>query len=412
MVSGQPSHLRFDLPDGLVAVPRGRRAADGEVAPRRDRRGRAKLDEVEIVASDPVGQEVDLDESEERFVLGAGRRSWKVIEQRYGPGALVRAHALARDGIVTLRCRVDDNLRLTLPLSWDLTETWRSRREQTLAARDEERQYWQQRKAAAAAAVQATCPELAAALRASRPLSPTLPVLVYAAEDLVAGVVHDGPRAFSQWHFGHTKERDDVAHILREAGVPVEVLTQLGVRRSGRIGVAGPITVTANGSSYSVRAFDGPQLLRTDQPGLALALEQPGPLVLIENLQAAETVADRYPELAVIYGAGYTGPRALALIERLASEATDVLLIPDADADGAAIAAHWLRAAPSGQVLDIGEIKHEPTEPLPPWARRKLAGLAADNVEFAQAILERGYPLEEEMLVIRALERALGRKDG
>ena len=94
-----------------------------------------------------------------------------------------------------------------------------------------------------------------------------------------------------------------------------------------------------------------------------------------------------------------------------AAQATEVLLIPDADADGAAIAARWLSVAPTATTVDIGDIAHEPTEPLPPWARRKLAGpTGKSSSEFAQAILERGYGLEEEMLVVRALERALAMK--
>lgn len=408
MVTSERAHLRFDLPDGLVAVPRGRRVGDDAMVARRDRRGRAKLDEVEIVASARASVEIDFDDAEQRFVLGAARRTWKTIERHYGSNALHRAHALARARVITLRCRVDENLQLTVPLSWHLTEPWLARRRQALAGREQERDHWQARKTAAADAVEDACPQLAETLRTVRPLLPTLPVLVYAAEDLASGVVHDGPRAFSQRHFGHTKERDDVAVILRKAGVPAPVLAQLGVRRSGRIGVAGPITVAGSGVRYSVRGFDGPQLLRTDQPDLEFALEQPGPLAVIENLQAAETVADRYPDLAVVYGAGYTGPRALALIERLAADATDVVLIPDADADGAMIAARWLSVAPTARIVDIGEIEHVAGEPLPGWARRKLAALAEEPAgRFAQAILRRGYSLEEEMLVIRALERAL-----
>lgn len=412
MVSGGVAQLRFDLPDGLVAVPRQRRMGEGAVGAYRDRRGRTKLDVVEIVASEPAARDLELDEGEERFILGANRRRWSVLEQRYGTAALERAHLLAKAGVVRLRCRVDENLRLTLPLSWHLTDAWLARRQRGLASRDEERQHWHGRQTTAAAVVESICPELAQALRASRPLSPTLPVFVFAAEDLAAGIVNDGPRAFSQRHFGHTKERDDVAHVLREVGVPIDILKQLGVQRSGRIGVAGPITVSANGTSYRASAFDGPQLLRTDQPGLELALERRCVLVLIENLQAAETVADRHPGLAVVYGAGYAGPRALALIQQLAQQATRVLLIPDADADGAAIAARWLAAAQAATIVDIGEIEHEPTPPLPAWARRKLAELTEGPAAvFAHAILNRGYPLEEEMLILRGLERALDPED-
>ena len=131
---------------------------------------------------------------------------------------------------------------------------------------------------------------------------------------------------------------------------------------------------------------------------------------MIENLQAAETLFDRRPDLALIYGAGYSGPSTLRLIAALATDAPRVLLIPDADADGVAIAARWLQAAPAAEIVDIGTVDHEPTEPLPKWALRKLEEQEQDHAAvaaFARTVRERGYALEEEMLVVRALEKAL-----
>jgi hypothetical protein len=66
-------------------------------------------------------------------------------------------------------------------------------------------------------------------------------------------------------------------------------------------------------------------------------MERPVPLVVLENLQAAETIADRRPELALTYGAGYSGPSALRLIGGLAAKAPRVFLVPDADAERRAL---------------------------------------------------------------------------
>lgn len=409
VVSQPPPRLQLDLPESVVAVPVARRDSAGNERPRLDRRGRHKLDEVEVVAAESAAAaEMVFDEAERQFVLGAVTRSWGVIARRYGNAALSRCFELVAAGVVTLRCPLDDHLHLGKPRSWRLTEEWATRRHEAVEGRAADRTAWRQRAAAAAAAVSDISPELAVALHAAQPLAANTPVLVFAAEDLACGFVNDGPRAFSQRHFGHTKERDDVAHVLRTAGVSVDTLKRLGVQRSGRIGVAGPITVSAASGSFSASAFDGPQLLRTDQPDLQLALERPVPLVLIENLQAAETVADQYDDIAIVYGAGYAGPAALRLIEGLAAQATRVLLIPDADADGAAIASKWLSAAPVGEVVDIGETEHDATPALAGWARRKLTSqLSGPAGAFAQAILDRGYPLEEEMLVVRALRSAL-----
>jgi hypothetical protein len=144
-----------------------------------------------------------------------------------------------------------------------------------------------------------------------------MPVLVYAAEDLADGVAHAGPRAFSQAHLGNTKARDDVAQILRGAGVDDDTLVRLGIRRSGRLGVAGPIRATVDSRAVELAVLDGPVLIRADQRGLALSLTSPATVVIVENLQAAETLADQRRDLAVIYTAGVPSAHALALIGQL-----------------------------------------------------------------------------------------------
>ena len=72
------------------------------------------------------------------------------------------------------------------------------------------------------------------------------------------GVSHAGPRAFSQTHFGHTKAREDAASVLRAAGVPESIVVTLGLRRSDRIGVAGPIVALVDGKTVALRCSTVP----------------------------------------------------------------------------------------------------------------------------------------------------------
>jgi hypothetical protein len=58
---------------------------------------------------------------------------------------------------------------------------------------------------------------------------------------------HGSLRAFSIAHFAHSKERDDAAALLADAGVPEEVAAALGIRRSPRIGVADAIDAIVRG---------------------------------------------------------------------------------------------------------------------------------------------------------------------
>ena len=215
--------------------------------------------------------------------------------------------------------RVDDRLAVALPpAGWVLSDDWQARRADTQQLRELAREQWRRRALYTAARVEATCGPLAGALRTTTGGSPILPVLLYAAEDLVDGVAHAGPRAFSQAHFGDTKARDDVAQILRGAGVDDDALVRLGIRRSGRLGVAGPIRAIVDHRAVALALLDGPVLIRADQPGLALSLTSPAAVVIVENLQAAETLADQRRDLGVIYTAGVPSDHALALIRQLA----------------------------------------------------------------------------------------------
>ena len=53
--------------------------------------------------------------------------------------------------------------------------------------------------------------------------------MVRAAEDLTQGRSHDGARAFVQAHAASTKAREDLPHLLADAGFEPDALTQLGI---------------------------------------------------------------------------------------------------------------------------------------------------------------------------------------
>jgi hypothetical protein len=400
------------VPEGLVAVPllQTKPGPDGERVEVRNRRRQRKTDRVELVAAAaPVPLVIDA--SEQRWLLGAGERKWSGITSRYRERAWQRAVELARGGVVRVRCDVDELMAVAQPpLGWVLTDDWEARRKNAVQTRELSRQELVARAGVAAHAVQERCPELAEALRSASSGSSTTAVLVFAAEDLVDGVVHAGPRAFSQAHFEHTKVRDDASAVLLAAGVPDDVLVQLGIRRSVRLGVAGPIIARVGDNTINLPLLDGPVLLRADQRDLTLTMPEHTPLVVVENLQAAQVLADQMPELAVLYTAGMPSRDALAHIAALAADAGRVLVIPDADLGGVRIAELVLGAAPHGQLLDVGSLDHPQREP---WAADSVslrdlnAALDGPAAALAQACLTRGYPVEQEMLTAALVRTTL-----
>lgn len=396
------------VPEGLAAFSVQEVRPDGVVV--RTRRGRTKLETVELRAHPHPTVSAALDEREKAFVVGAKRRRWSTVETHYGAVSWNATVRLVLVGAITLRCHVESASRLGGPISWTLTEDWdeERRRRSVMAATDADD--WRARSALAAEGVTSVCPELAALLRRPHPNRRTLPIFVYAAEDLAAGVSHAGPRAFSQAHFEHTKARDDVATVLRAAGVPESIVVILGLRRSDRLGVAGPVVARVDGEIVALDLLDGPVLVRADQRGLRLVLSSECPLVLVENLQAAEIVADQIPEVALVYTAGLLGAAALDLVAGLVGDAERVLIAVDADAGGVRIAEQLLRVAPDAIVLDAGEQPHSPREP---WAPE---GVAVETLEraldgpsraLAAACLRRGYPVEQEAAIVASIAHAL-----
>lgn len=183
---------------------------------------------------------------------------------------------------------------------------------------------------------------------------------------------------------------------------------RLGIRRSGRIGVAGPIRATVDGRPVDLAVLDGPVLIRAEQPGLTLTLTGPATAVIVENLQAAETLAHRRDDLAVIYTAGVPSARALTLIGQIAQTAPRILLVPDADLGGVRIAERVLAAAPQAELIDIGAYPHPDADrwPVDGISMRGLtAALEGPAGLLAQACLDRGYPVEQELATVEAINR-------
>jgi hypothetical protein len=184
----------------------------------------------------------------------------------------------------------------------------------------------------------------------------------------------------------------------------------LGLRRSDRIGVAGPVVAHVGTDVVHVGALDGPVLLRADQAELTLSLEFRCPLVVVENLQAAEAIADRFRSCAVFYTAGMLGARALDLLRGVLGDADQMVIAVDADAGGVRIAEQVLGVAPDAWLLDAGEYQHTPRPPFAPDGvaisslRSSLKGPAA---LLADACLQRGYPVEQEAAILESVADAL-----
>jgi hypothetical protein len=410
--------LYDDVP--LTGVPHGLRArvrrrlrtdADGREVEIRDRRGRTKLTSVYLYAPESDAA-IKPTERELTFLLGADRRDWDTVAARLGRGdderAWSRACVLARAGAIEIECAVDD-VSLGRPLRWRLTEPWQRRRKQRATRRANERASWSERAEIAAVAIGGRYPELAHAL-ARHGGGVERRVLVHAAEDLLAGLAHHGPRAFSQRHFGTTKARDDVGRILARCGIEADAQVELGVLRAGRTGLAGPVELRSACGYLNFAGIQGPTDVRLDQQGLTLTTVAVV-LVVIENRQAAETVSDRYPMHAVFWTQGMMGPESRGALSQLAAGVQRVLACPDADLGGVRIAEQILRVAPHAEIVDIGQHPHAPRQPFKPDSVSEIglkAALTGPACEFAAACLLRGYPVEQELAAVDAVDAAIG----
>lgn len=395
------------VPSGLVAVTIPRRS-DGKLRVPRDRKGRLKPRRVDLIAVSPKRSGTPVDEP---WLFGANRRAWASVVTKCGSGAWDTACAMARDGLIEIRCTVA-GAAMGEPVAILLTEHARAARAARTSTRTETAIEWSARAHVAADAVQGLDSGLAVALRVARGTEPRLPVLVFAAEDLVAGRAHDGPRAFSQVHFGHTKQRDDAPSLLLAAGASPETIAALGLERSPYLGLGGPVRV----GDINLGQFRGPVLFRARDPALIHASSQPTAraLVVVENLQAAENVCDTRGDVVVAYSAGPPSEAALDVIIELTVGIPRVLVVPDADLGGVRIAERILsalhtRTPADVELVDVGTEPHERREA---FAAATLAALKAATAgaatKLARAVLDRGYPVEQEAATRAALTAFLG----
>lgn len=403
-----------NIPEGLRA--RVRRAlrtdADGNEVEVRDRRGRHKLTTVYLYAPSPA-PDMRLSERDTTFLLGAERRSWSTVIARYRDAerAFEQATTFASCGAIELECKTD-GLALGEPVRWVLTPSWKALRARARSRRANARASWQERAELAAEAIRDRYPQLAQALRRERgPVARE--VLVYAAEDLLAGRSYFGPRAFSQAHFRETKAREDASRILTRCEVEVEAQVELGTLRAGRTGLAGPITLETKTGQIDFAGIRGPTDVRLEQDGLRLSCRAMT-LIVIENRQAAEAVSDRYPDAALFWTQGLMGREALRALNELAEGVGRVIACTDADLGGVRIAEQVLGVAPDALVLDVGDWPHKRR---PPWKADSISRLGLEAAlngsahELASACLTRGYPIEQELAAVDALDDALAKID-
>lgn len=124
----------------------------------------------------------------------------------------------------------------------------------------------------------------------------------------------------------------------------------------------------------------------------------------MENLQPAEVVCARYPGLPVVYTAGQFGDDAGHLLEQLAAAGKRIVTVVDADLGGVRIARRIIEAAPNAEIVDVGRWPHSPHSGFPPngIAAKGLRALSSDPLvgSFAAAVLERGYPVEQELATL------------
>ncbi|MFF4599868.1 DUF2399 domain-containing protein [Amycolatopsis sp. NPDC001319] len=392
---------------------------DGSVP--RDRRGRTKTTYVRLTSSGTgvtPGTPIDgIAANDLKWVLDSSRRYWSSLERRFGPAARDVVLHLTAAGVVDALCSVGEDLRIDAVRRWDLTAAWDSHRRTRKDHEQNRVETWRSRAEAAAERVVTIDPELAQALTSNPSANARLAVLVHAAEDLADGITHDGPRAFSQAHFDGTKDREDAADILAACGVQQSTLLALGVLRSPYLGLGGPITVQdLNGQQFSLAGLAGPIRFRaTGLPLLVPAIVGgTKTMAVIENLQAAEAVCDRFPGVAVTWCAGQPADVVVDLNAKLAAGVEHVIVATDADLGGVRIANRIVTALtghPDVLIVDAGAHAHPAR---PPFGKTSVDGLTAlaeapDPIaRFAKACLDRGYPVEQEATIRAALNAILG----
>jgi len=85
------------------------------------------------------------------------------------------------------------------------------------------------------------------------------------------------------------------------------------------------------------------------------------------------------------------------------------ILATDADLGGIRIAEQLLSVAPEAQLLDVGTVPHDPQSKWPHANGYHAIERAVDGpaAPLAMAVLDRGYSLEQELLIIEAVDACL-----
>ena len=389
------------VPSGCRAVPLVEVVErNGDRVEVRDRRRRRKTKDV-VLVRDVTHPPEPAAEDERRFATATGRRRWTTVVGRFGDRSFDVALSLVRADVVHLACRVDERGNVGEPRWWEPTPRAIAAMATARAAEVESVRRRDERRAPLVAGLVAEFPEVAAALRVA--ITPTaIDVITAAATDLLAGIEHAGPRAFTQAHFGGTKAHD-VRSVLTSAGIPGSVLERLGLRRGDRIGLGGAILLATAAGSIDISPVRGPVTFRLDQPDLSISCAEHMVLV-IENLQPAEAVCARYPGLPVVYTAGQFGDDAARLLQQLAAAGKRIVAVVDADLGGVRIARRVLEAGPKAEIVDVGRWPHPPRAAFPPDGiiANGLRALSTDPLvgPFAAAVVERGYPVEQELATL------------
>ncbi|MDO3686519.1 hypothetical protein [Micromonospora sp. C28ISP2-4] len=342
--------------------------------------------------------------------------AWRQVADKFGAQAETIVFALARAACVTIGYDLTGSRPAPSPKRVyphpDLSAAEKYRR----AVRRDQRSTLQSRAAELAADLRDEWPGVAQALHTTEHPD-RLGWAVTAATDLTAGVVHNSVRAFVQTHAGSTKARDDVQRLLTELGFEPDALAALGLSRSPYIGIGGPVRLQVSDAVIDLSPLPGPHDIRlSPQHTISIDIRRgTGPLLIIENRQAAETLCDIDAGVPVIWCHGQPPEPVLNLIAEAAVQASSTLICTDADLGGVRIAARihdHLAAELTVHVIDVGAARHQPGRAFSAHSRAHLEPFATRNDQigaFARNCLDRGYAIEQEATVKAALTEALDR---
>ncbi|MGW4441324.1 DUF2399 domain-containing protein [Streptomyces sp. NPDC004682] len=445
------------LPQGLTAhaVVRTRHAADGTKRLVNARQtGMPHYSQVDLAAA-TLPEHIATDaipalarSGDRAFVFNAAHREWRAIQRRYGGHAWATAIKLTRAGVVVLRCNVTAfEMSLGAPIRWYRTDaatrTASQLATQQTTTRDQLRSgildavdalharlsdattRFSTMKGLTETALESLRSALQAELDRPAPAPKRSRILIAVTRDLCEGTIHPNARAFSQAHTGHTKTWDDARTILSHCGVARAVATAIGLQRDSRIGAGGAIALQTAGNGLPLAHLRGPILLRAEQTDMCLTLTG-ARLVVVENLQAAETLCDvlnvrtTSSDVGIAYCGGMPSAAVLGRIADLAAASDAIVIAPDADLGGIRIATAVYQALPPAAqtrsvICDVGSAAHARQRPWAPdspiWEALRTAQ-AGPAAALAQGCLDRGYPVEQEAAIIESVLRLISEPAG